>query len=381
MKKLPLLLSLLLCVALNACSNCGNKWGNLLSATDTDSTKTQDSIGKFDPNGNAPAEVSLAFVGDVMMGTNFPDSSYITKDRGRSLFKDCAPYIKAADLAIANLEGTMYYGTEGELRKMTNPKTYYIFRMPGDHAQNLVDAGFDAVGIANNHSNDFGITGRKLTLANLRSVGLGVSGVKEMAEECLIERNGVTFGFLQFAAACTNTLDLNNEAEVKQYVTALRKKCDVLIVTFHGGAEGTAYLHVPMAEETYVGERRGNVAKFARLCVDLGADIVVGHGPHVPRGMEIYKNHLIAYSLGNFCTPFRMGVSGTKGLAPLLVARVRTDNGAFAGGQIHSYRQQERIGPRTDATNEAARLINQLSQADFPQSAPAISPEGVISPK
>lgn len=327
----------------------------------------------------ASSIVSLAFVGDVMMGTNFPDSSYITRDRGRSLFEASKQYIASANFAVANLEGTLYYGSEGMVRKMTNPQTYYIFRTPGDHAINLVNAGFDAVGMANNHSNDFGTIGRQLTLRNLNSVGLAVTGLKGLAEQCVVERSGVKFGFLQFAAACTNTLDLNNKKEVEKYITGLRTKCDILVVTFHGGAEGKGETHVPMKTEYYVGEDRGNVHDFAHQAIDLGADIVVGHGPHVPRGMELYRGHLIAYSLGNFCTPFRMNVSGVCGLAPLLVATISTADGKLVDGRIHSFRQRKGAGPQSDSTHGAARLIRALSQTDFPRSALRISDDGLLS--
>ncbi|MDD6783286.1 MAG: CapA family protein [Prevotellaceae bacterium] len=323
--------------------------------------------------------LTLAFVGDVMMGTNFPDNSYITKDRGKSLFADSREILRKADLAIANHEGTIYDGAEGELRKMTNPRTYYIFRTPGDHVANLVDAGFDVVGIANNHSNDFGITGRKLTLKTLREAGLGVSGIKGMAEECVVERKGVKCGYLQFAAACTNTLDLNNFEEVDRYIAALRPKCDVLIVGFHGGAEGAGFTHVPKTTEYYVGEKRGDVVAFAHRCIDKGADVVVGHGPHVPRALELYKDKIIAYSLGNFCTPYRMSYSGACGLAPLLTVEINADNGTFSCGRIYSFRQQRGVGPRLDPDNAAARLMKSLTETDFPEANLWISEEGDIN--
>lgn len=362
-------LPLLLMAACNAPAKPGAR-----SFTDTISVSKQDAAIKKN------TVSSMVFVGDVMMGTNFPDSSYITRDRGKSLFKDCKDIIKSADLAIANLEGTLYSGNEGELRQMTNPKTYYIFRTPGDHVRNLVDAGFDAVGMANNHSNDFGKTGRRLTLKTLREANIAVSGIKGMAEECVLERNGIKYGFLQFAAACTNTLNLNDTTEVAIYINRTRKRCDLLVVTFHGGAEGARYTHVNGETEYYVGEKRGNVREFARFCIDHGADIVVGHGPHVPRAMELYKGHLIAYSLGNFCTPFRMTVSGVCGLAPLLEVCVDTADGHFVSGKIHSFRQQKGAGPRTDSTNEAARLISSLTKSDFPNSGLLFNPDGSIMP-
>lgn len=322
--------------------------------------------------------ITMSFVGDVMMGTNVP-TNYITADRGRTLFKDCDSIIQATDIAIANLEGTCYDGTDGEQRKMTNPNTYFIFRMPGDHAIRLADAGFDAVNMANNHSYDFGMTGRRNTLQNMKSVGIEVAGLRELAEGVVFERKGKKIAYIGFAASCTKVLDMLNKTEVDSMITKYKKKCDILIVSFHGGAEGTAYQHVPKKTEYYVGEERGNVFEFAHHCVDLGADIVIGHGPHVPRGMELYKGHLIAYSLGNFCTPYRMGTKGITGYAPLLEVAINLEDGTLIHGQIHSFRQQQGIGPRKDANHLAAKNIRQLTIEDFPTTKLAISQEGTIT--
>lgn len=324
--------------------------------------------------------LTMAFVGDVMMGTNVP-ANYITSDRGRTLFKDCDSIIQAADIAIANLEGTCYDGTDGEQRKMTNPNTYFIFRMPGDHAGRLSDAGFDAVNMANNHSFDFGMTGRKNTLLTMKRIGIEVAGLRELAEGVILERKGKKVAYIGFAASCTKVLDMLDKAEVDSMVSKYRKNSDVLIVSFHGGAEGTAYQHVPRKTEYYVGEERGNVYEFAHHCIDLGADIVIGHGPHVPRGMELYKGHLIAYSLGNFCTPYRMGTKGITGYAPLLEVTLSTEDGTLMHGKIHSFRQQQGIGPRKDTSHLAAQHIRMLTTEDFPTTKLAISAEGELSVK
>lgn len=376
-----------LCGFFAACTSATGKSNNNSTAVAQDSAALAEGSENFEDGTAAqpklPAQVTLSFTGDVLMGTNFPDSSYITRDRGRSLFQDCDSLLKSADLAIGNLEGTCYYGTQGEIRKKSNPnsKTYFIFRMPGDHAQRLVDAGFDAVGIANNHAGDFGQTGRRLTQENLRSVGLQFSGQKGMAEETVIERDGVRYGYLAFASSCANTLDMQDPAYRDQLIKKLRPQCDVLIVTFHGGAEGTSACHVPFKTEFFLGENRGDVHKFAHECIDRGADIVVGHGPHVPRAMELYKGHLIAYSLGNFCAPYRMGTAGATGYAPLLRVTLNTADGSFATGRIHSFKQVKTVGPRLDTTHAAARNIAELTRQDFPDGTLLIAPDGELQAK
>ncbi|MCF0206671.1 MAG: CapA family protein, partial [Bacteroidales bacterium] len=319
--------------------------------------------------------VSFAFTGDVMMGTNFPEN-YITPDRGKTLFKNCKELLKSADLAIINMEGTCYEGTDGELRQMTNPNTYYIFRSPGDHAQHLSDAGIDIVNFANNHSYDFGQTGREKTIQTLRGVGVELSGIRELAEGCVLERKGLKIGYVSFAASCTKVNDMLNDEEVERLVKKYRGLCDILVVGFHGGAEGVAAANIPMKTEYYVGENRGDVVKFAHKCIDLGADIVVGHGPHVPRAMELYKGHLIAYSLGNFCTPYRMGNKGMCGHAPLLYVTLNANDGTLKNGNIHSFLQHNGSGPTVDSLHLAAKDIRRLTIEDFPNAGIEISEKG-----
>lgn len=325
--------------------------------------------------------VTLAFVGDVMMGTNFPSEAFVTKDRGASLFKDCKDILKSADVSIANLEGACYEGMVGQTTKNPNGANSYIFRMPGDHVHHLVDCGIDAVGCANNHSNDFGTDGRKRTLKTLDSVGIMHSGILDMTEAAVFERDGVKYAYIAFAAACRGTLDLNKYNEVRALIKKYRPQCDVLIVSFHGGAEGSRAQHVTRKHETFLGEDRGNVYEFAHMCIDEGVDIVIGHGPHVPRAVEMYKNHFIAYSLGNFCTPYKVNLAGVSGQAALLEVKLNTKDGTFAEGKIHSYLQTQGVGPRTDNNNSVAKTIRSLTNQDIPEAGLDISDSGVITIK
>jgi hypothetical protein len=163
-------------------------------------------------------------------------------------------------------------------------------------------------------------------------------------------------------------------------VRDLAGRHDVLIVSMHAGAEGGNVLHVPFQEEESFGERRGDVALFARTMVDHGADLVIGHGPHVPRGLEIHGNRLIAYSLGNFATYYGIRVTEEKGLAPILDVELAAD-GRFIGGRIHSFRQRRPRGPVADSSQEAARLMQRLSDADFPMTGPVFESNGGIRPR
>ena len=98
--------------------------------------------------------------------------------------------------------------------------------------------------------------------------------------------------------------------------------------------------------------------------IDAGADIVFGHGPHVPRGMEVYKDRLIAYSLGNFCTYKKFGLSGILGIAPILKVYVN-DKGEYQKCEIISIKQIKGGIPVIDPSKAAEKLINNLSNDDF----------------
>lgn len=327
-----------------------------------------------------PRTVTVAFVGDVMMGTTFPDSvggSHLPANGGKNLFDNVREIIAAADFAGCNLEGTFLEGP-GKRRKMTNPNTYYIFRMPPRYVANLIDAGFDFAGIANNHINDFGEPGRVSTMKTLRDAGLAHAGLKGRCETAYVERNGVVFGVAQVGHG-GNNVDVNDLDEVRRVVRNLRDSADIVIFSFHGGAEGSAYTHVPGKLEYYVGEKRGNVRDVAHAAIDAGADVVFGHGPHVVRGAELYKDRIIFYSLGNFCTPYRMSIAGLTGHAPVAVVELDMD-GKFVGGKIHSFLQRRGSGPVPDPTNAAANQIRILSRQDFPNSPLTISPDGTLTP-
>jgi hypothetical protein len=162
--------------------------------------------------------------------------------------------------------------------------------------------------------------------------------------------------------------DIYDFQHVTHNIQLLRQQhqCDLVIVTHHGGAEGVAATRVTRQDEFFGGGRRGNVYNFSHHCIDAGADLVFGHGPHVVRGIELYKGKLIAYSLGNFCTPYSVYIKGICGYAPILLVTLTTQ-GDFCGGKIVSARQIDRTGPKLDSTNIVVKEIQRLSQLDFPE--------------
>ena len=366
MKATIKIIAIAVAIALMSCSNANSDSG---SKTSTDSTASA--------NGERQRivdTISIAMTGDVMLGSKYPKPC-LPVNEGKEIFIDCDSIIKSADVACGNLEGVL--ADSGRLRKSLNGKLSFSFMMPTKSVQLLVDAGFDFMGIANNHIFDFWEEGTLSTIKTLKAAGIGVAGTKE-CETSIRDIDGVKYGFCAFGHE-DYSLKTQDTATVKRIVQQLRKQVDIVIVCFHGGAEGTAMRHVPYGTEIFHGWHRGDVRQFAHLAVDCGADIVYGHGPHVPRAMELYNDHLIAYSLGNFAT-IGMGTAAQVGYAPLLVARI-DGNGKFVDGKIHSFRQPGRIGPRRDNNNLAAKEIWALTQEDIKDNKLNIAEDGTITRK
>jgi hypothetical protein len=324
-------------------------------------------------------EITIACVGDMVLGINYPDNApLLPVHDGKHLFDGVKEYLVSADIAVGNLECTLL-DKGGTCRRVNNPKYAYFFRSPERYVEHFVNAGFDFLSIGNNHLRDFGEEGVVSTMRVLDQAGIVYAGLKDRAELAVLEKDGIRYGFCAFAPFI-DMCDIHDYDLVRKNIRILREEmnCDLVIVSHHGGAEGSGATRVTRKEEWFGGGHRGNVYEFSHVCIDAGADLVVGCGPHVLRAMELYKGKLIAYSLGNFCTPYKMNISGISSYAPVLVVKLN-GKGNFAGGQIVSARQFDRTGPKLDASNLAAKEIKRLTQLDFPKTKLKIADDGTLS--
>jgi len=310
----------------------------------------------------------------MMIGTDYP-YDHLPDDDGLSFLADVTPVISAADIAFGNLEGVLMDGGE-PVKKCGNPEACYLFRSPTRYAKHYSDAGFDVLSLANNHARDFGEEGRSSSMKALSMVGIEHSGREGTA--AFLKHGDIAVVVLAYAVTKNSNMMLDYAMAFEQ-IAAYADGHDIVIVSFHGGAEGTDVTHVPFAEEEYYGEPRGDVVGFARGAVDAGADLVIGHGPHVVRGMERYKDRLIAYSLGNFATYYGISVAGIKGIAPILSATLN-GNGVFIAGEITSTVQLRPAGPSIDDDQRALALIRGLSVDDFGESGLRFLPDGKLLP-
>lgn len=309
-----------------------------------------------------PDKILIIGVGDIMMGTNYPKENYLPP-KNLNLLDSVKHILKKGDITFGNLEGVIL-DDGGNPKYCKNPNNCYVFRSPEYMAGHLKSAGFDMMSIANNHAGDFGDIGRKNTIRVLDSLGINHAGslMKPFSSFVL---DGVKYGFIAFAPN-KGTVSIHDLKGAKNMVQKLDSLNDIVIVSFHGGAEGRAHQHVTRSNEYYYNENRGNVYEFSHMLIDAGADVIFGHGPHVTRAIEIYKERFIAYSLGNFCTYARFNLTGPNSLAPILKIFVDYD-GKFLSGEIIPIKQKGLGIPVIDTKKQVIFKIQELTHIDFPE--------------
>jgi len=306
--------------------------------------------------------LSIIAVGDMMLGSAYPLKSGLPPDDAKNSFKNVAHLLKG-DIVFGNLEGCFLNEGKSTKCKDTIGNSCFAFRMPERYAGIYQAAGFNLLSIANNHVGDFGMKGRKRTAALLDSLNIQYAGLLSHPYT-IFEKDSIKYGFCAFAPN-ENTVSINNLDSAAALVTAIKKQVDIMIVSFHGGAEGSKFEHVTRANEIFYKENRGNVYAFAHAVIDAGADVVLGHGPHVARAVEVYKNKFIAYSMGNFCTYGQFNLKGPNGIAPLFNIRL-TGKGDFLFADVTSVKQDKINRLSIDSSHAALKKIASLTNIDFP---------------
>lgn len=340
------------------------------------------------PTPDRTNSITINAVGDIMLGSTSINDGFLPPNDGRDLLKPMIPVLSAADITFGNLEGPMLEGGTSSKcppppkpvpGEEPEPVRCFAFRVPTRYGKYLKEAGFDVMSLANNHAGDFGDYGRISTRKVLDGLGIKYAGSdRGKYSTTFLEVKGKKVAFIGFAF---NNIapNLNDLATARQLVMAARKKADIVVVSVHNGAEGDGAQHVTKETEIFVGEKRGNVYAFAHAVIDAGADLVLGHGPHVLRAMEFYKGHLIDYSMGNFATYGMFNLKGAQSLSTIFEITVGFD-GKFITGKIHAGKQEGRGGPVPDPTGASIEKVRSLSMTDFPTTAPKIDDDGTISP-
>jgi hypothetical protein len=319
-------------------------------------------------------ELVVTAVGDVMLGTTFPDESTLPPNDGAGLLTEVTPFLKRGDVVYGNLEGPIVDGGDSAKCRGKKIGTCFAFRVPTRYGKYLKDAGFTTMGLANNHAMDFGVDGRASSRQVLDAMQIAHTGeVGDIARLTVKGKKVTVIAFATYPGAY-NFLDLDTSL---QTIRTAKTESDLVIVGFHGGAEGATHQHVLEGDETFLGEDRGDLRRFTHAAIDAGADLVLGSGPHVVRAMEIYKDKLIAYSLGNFATYGPFNLNAENGLTLVLEVHLASD-GTFLRGRAYPVKQEKPSGPKMDPDMKILPVLRALSNADFKQTAIVVGPQGEL---
>ena len=316
-------------------------------------------IPEEEPRAGTP--IRIAAVGDIQLGRSWPvDNQILPPDNAAQMFSRVSDWLRAADVTFGNLETVL--ADSGESTKCRRgARNCYAFRAPTAYARTLRNVGFDLLSVNNNHTGDFGSYGRQATVQALEGAGLIHSGPTGGVASW--ETNGLRVALIAFSTGA-GPYRIQDLASARALVVEAERNHDLVIVSFHGGAEGAGATHIPRSTELAFGEDRGDVYAFSRAMVDAGADLVLGHGPHVLRGMEIYRGRLIAYSLGNFAAWHGFNLRGPLGLSVVLNVTMAI-NGVVTAAEIHPVFLEEPGTPTPDPAGRGIEIVRRLSAADL----------------
>ena len=328
-------------------------------ATNTELLPELNNLPLIIPESYFENTITIQAVGDVIPGTNFPN--YRLPGNKNSLIpRSVRAYLQRADLLFGNFESTLT--NHPYTSKDTSRGQVFAFRSPPSYANLFAEVGFDVFNIANNHALDFGNVGFRDTMNNFEKVGIQTVGHKNQI--LYLEKQNMTVAMIGFAPYSMYN-SIHDLETAKALVREAKTKADIVVVSMHAGAEGTNAVHVKNRTEYFYGENRGNSIQFARTAIDAGADLVLGHGPHVPRAMEIYNNKLIAYSLGNFLGYRTLSTRAQAGYSMILEVKLN-QWGNLIGGKIIPVHMSGRGIPYIDQSFRTVGLLRYLNRKAFP---------------
>jgi len=321
-------------------------------------------------------QIRIKAVGDVMPGSVTP-KNIVPSDSGRVFVDSLKRFFKSADITVGNFEGAFIEKgwTANKCSDTARALGHcYEFGIPTHLGKSLKSIGFNLLGNDNNHYEDYSIQGVKNTEKVITNLGIKYLGPKGTARFNINNQKVIVLPF----SNNSESNSIPNIENAKKTVKAYKDSNYIVIVFFHGGKEGKEAQNIRDEDELFLGYNRGNVYKFARAVVDAGASLVIGHGPHVLRAMDIYKGKLIAYSLGNFLTHGNINIQGVSGVSVLLDVTLDEKTGDFVSGTLIPFRQRSPGIPYYDNSKEGIKVIQKLTKQDFPNSQLIITDSGEL---
>lgn len=287
-------------------------------------------------------------------------------------FREISSVLQGGDIVFGNLEAII---STHDLPP-SFPEKPYNFHASGNAAQTLKKAGFHVLSLANNHAMDYGLAAVSETKKLLAENGIATFGtgstISDARRPAIVTRKGIRFGFLGYSVAhAPSAYAKKNKAgvapirmkEIQKDIASLRKQVDVLIVSLHWGTE----------YETMPSEKQ---RKEAHQIIDWGADLIIGHHPHVMQGIETYKGKLIAYSLGNFIFDQK-----GKGTDRSFMLACRFTQKSLYSAEIIPLDRFKTYFPRCAAGKVKRDMLEELKRASLPldPKAPKLLGAGFIS--
>ena len=334
------------------------------------------------------ATVRFCAGGDVTLGTNL-DTSW-TKLVSRRLHRRVAalpspdsllaplrPLVAGADFVLLNVEGAIGDGPPPFDKCAKSTSGCFALRMPPAAAPAIrrITSRTVVANLANNHARDAGAEGLRETQRVLERAGVIVTGVDTLPT-LAVTQHGDTVAFLGFATSGGDN-DLRDLQAVSRHVARAAASNRRVIVTMHLGAEGATAQRTVDSTERYLDSPRGNPVAFADAATAAGADLVIGHGPHVVRAAEWRDSSLVLYSLGNLVTygPFSHREPMRRGVVACATVDGR---GAVRAVRLHPTVQHAPGRMRVDRSKRALVLIDSLSKLDFPQTGARVLRDGRV---
>jgi hypothetical protein len=315
--------------------------------------------------------ITMSAVGDTIMGVA---PNLLPTNDGRDFFGQ-VKHLFPADLVMANLEQTL---TDDTGFRKCGPESANCgaFRAPPSYAKHFSDAGFDLLNQANNHGMDYGPQGYTNTQKAIETAGMRHTGQRGLVT--VIDVQGVKVAVLGFSSyARDNSLvDLKAARAIVEQAAA---QAEVVVIQVHWGAEGSDKGRVKPGTESFLGENRGDPIAFSRAVIDAGADLIIGHGPHTVRGMEVYKGRLIAHSIGNFAGGRALKGGEILGWGGVLKVTLRPDGSLVSGSFASTIFESNPGVPKPDPQDRALKRIRELTELDFPTTGVRFGPDGTIS--